>query len=446
MQKTYLLLLLLACAGGLLAQPTIDGTIAGDTDYQLQASYTQGPRTGFGDYGIYELYTYQDGINLYVAITGVPENNFNKVLLMIDVVSNTNGVNAGTVASPLTGGPNGSATFDIPNLDQIFSMTRGSTNGSGVSETYYDAIAFSNGAPGNVTFIGGGSDDGSVLTTTATGYTSFQVAYDGDMAASVTDPNYTGQEAIEYVISLADLGVTTQATDIHLMAAYVGQTADFFSDNTLPEIPGLNNLNLENNPDFTAIAGDQFVTISGVALLPVDYLSFTARPVGKQIVLDWATATEENNEGFAVERSTDAVNFRRIGFVSGRGRSSGGTYAFVDDQTQAGVNYYYRLRQLDFDGSFEFSEVVNAQRTEATLALYPNPTGTEGALLNLGDTSAGQSVDLTLIDATGRQVRTQRLTTTGGPLPVATAGLRPGTYVVRIISAEGQRQLRLSVR
>jgi hypothetical protein len=106
-------------------------------------------------------------------------------------------------------------------------------------------------------------------------------------------------------------------------------------------------------------------------VLPISLLSFRARNNGYSIDVDWTTATEINNMGFEVQRlMADGVNWEIIGFVEGNYNHNGLLkYSFNDYNPNNGVNYY-RLRQIDFDGRFEFfgPVAVNFGTTE-TLVL-----------------------------------------------------------------------------
>lgn len=91
--------------------------------------------------------------------------------------------------------------------------------------------------------------------------------------------------------------------------------------------------------------------------LPVEFTSFTARQAGKAVQLHWSTATEINNDYFAVEHSTDGRHFTVIGKVSGFGTTQEAQYYnFVHDTPGNGLNYY-RLNQYDFDGAHEYSKI-----------------------------------------------------------------------------------------
>ncbi len=98
----------------------------------------------------------------------------------------------------------------------------------------------------------------------------------------------------------------------------------------------------------------------------------------RAVVLNWETATEINNSGFNVERSTNGKTFQKVAFIRGKGTSSEiSTYSFTDNNLAVG-NYYYRLQQVDFDGTTKYSKVieitVNAAPAKFDLYQnYPNP-------------------------------------------------------------------------
>lgn len=106
--------------------------------------------------------------------------------------------------------------------------------------------------------------------------------------------------------------------------------------------------------------------------LPVTLVNFIAKHTPTGNLLQWATTSETNNAGFDIERSKDARSFEKIGFVDGRGESGSlQFYQFIDQnpfQTS-----YYRLKQLDHDGTFAYSRIVQVRSEMAALKVYPNP-------------------------------------------------------------------------
>ncbi|MBZ0200797.1 MAG: T9SS type A sorting domain-containing protein [Ignavibacteriaceae bacterium] len=112
--------------------------------------------------------------------------------------------------------------------------------------------------------------------------------------------------------------------------------------------------------------------------VPVELATFDAVVDGNNVDLRWATATETNNRGFEVERQFENGSFSKIAFVDGKGTTTDlNSYTYTDKVNQLGA-YSYRLKQVDFDGTFEYSNIVqvnvNAIPGEYTLAQnYPNP-------------------------------------------------------------------------
>jgi len=112
-------------------------------------------------------------------------------------------------------------------------------------------------------------------------------------------------------------------------------------------------------------------------LLPVELTSFSATINGKEVILNWSTATELNNLGFEIQRSRAGKEFFTVGFVNGYGTTSEQqNYRYADKNLNNG-KYYYRLKQVDYDGSYEYSDVVEVEwRAFNSYMLeqnYPNP-------------------------------------------------------------------------
>ena len=112
-------------------------------------------------------------------------------------------------------------------------------------------------------------------------------------------------------------------------------------------------------------------------IIPVELTSFTANVSGNSVYLNWHTATELNNSGFEVERKSTNSNYVKIGFVAGFGTTTEPKiYSFTENDLAVG-NYSYRLKQVDFNGSFEYSNEINLEvSVPAQYSLeqnYPNP-------------------------------------------------------------------------
>ncbi|MCH7965541.1 MAG: T9SS type A sorting domain-containing protein [Bacteroidetes bacterium] len=113
-------------------------------------------------------------------------------------------------------------------------------------------------------------------------------------------------------------------------------------------------------------------------IIPVELLSFSASVAANVVTLNWSTATELNNFGFEIERSSDKTNWRTIGFKEGKGTTSEPQqYSYSDKLSDiTSSRLYYRLKQLDYNGSFEYSEIVEVEIAPSVFSLsqnYPNP-------------------------------------------------------------------------
>ena len=110
------------------------------------------------------------------------------------------------------------------------------------------------------------------------------------------------------------------------------------------------------------------------AILPIELLVFNGENINGKNLLFWTTSTEINNDYFTLEKSIDALNFYKIGNVSGAGNSNTNLdYQFIDDNVVESTNYY-RLKQTDFDGKISYSNMVDVsiQKLVST-SIFPNP-------------------------------------------------------------------------
>ena len=137
------------------------------------------------------------------------------------------------------------------------------------------------------------------------------------------------------------------------------------------------------------------IKIQATAALPVELITFKGVKRNRENVLFWETASETNNRGFDVEISKDGSHFEKTAFVKGRGTTSElQNYNFTHtlNAKQNGV-LYYRLKQLDNDGKFEYSKIITLSNGQNTnVVAYPNPSKGEFTLLGTIDESATYEV------------------------------------------------------
>lgn len=163
------------------------------------------------------------------------------------------------------------------------------------------------------------------------------------------------------------------------------------------------------------------------APLPVELTSFEASADEAGVALTWSTASERDAAGFSVERSSDGHAFSEIAFVAARNRA--GDYRHTDLAAPLGTSYY-RLRQVDLDGTEDLSHVavvVNEERTDATL---PDGTTIAAGASIMVPAPSGSAVSL--LDSVGRVVGRGEVRSDDGEVTLPTAGLVSGLYFLAV--------------
>ncbi|MFK7946914.1 MAG: LamG-like jellyroll fold domain-containing protein [Saprospiraceae bacterium] len=175
-------------------------------------------------------------------------------------------------------------------------------------------------------------------------------------------------------------------------------------------------------------------TAPACAVLPVELTTFNVRQVEQEVLLTWQTASEENNRGFEVERSIDGINFEKIGFIAGNGTTvEVSNYNFFDENPINGINYY-RLKQLDFDEQFEYSEIRSVSigiGNDKMVQIYPNPVQNE---LTIQDGIG----NITIFNALGQPIR--QITNEESLRTINTTDLPKGIYILQLQKTNGQVQ------
>jgi photosystem II stability/assembly factor-like uncharacterized protein len=150
------------------------------------------------------------------------------------------------------------------------------------------------------------------------------------------------------------------------------------------------------------------VVVNNLFVVPVELSSFTANVNGNSVRLNWITDTEKNNSGFAVERKTENNSFEQIDFIEGNGTSTEkNSYSFNDKNLSSG-KYVYRLKQMDYDGTFEYSKEIEVEvSVPVVFSLeqnYPNPFN-PATVINYSILS-NEFVNLVVYNSIGEKVTT----------------------------------------
>lgn len=118
--------------------------------------------------------------------------------------------------------------------------------------------------------------------------------------------------------------------------------------------------------------------------LPVDLPEFSVQPYNNEAaLLSWVTLNESQNQGFEIQRGTDGRDFSKAGWVNGKNTQTITSYTFRDYEIEPDVLYYYRLKQVDFDGKYTFSEIKTLRLSldDTEIILIPNPTDGQSRLI-----------------------------------------------------------------
>lgn len=160
----------------------------------------------------------------------------------------------------------------------------------------------------------------------------------------------------------------------------------------------------------TGLIGD-FGTAQGPGLLPIELLSFTAKPLSTFIQLNWTTGSEKENRGFDIQRSDANGAFETIGWINGAGTTNiQKYYQFNDINVKASTLYYYRLHQIDFNGKASYSPIISCQLKGRFLnaSVFPNPVAEESVLTYFLENDA--NVMVSLINTLGEEIIIQENT------------------------------------
>ncbi|MFY0672145.1 MAG: T9SS type A sorting domain-containing protein [Bacteroidia bacterium] len=195
----------------------------------------------------------------------------------------------------------------------------------------------------------------------------------------------------------------------------------------------------------------KYFTIAAVngASLPVEFISFEANCSSNQVVLDWATATEINNDRFEIQRSGDGVLWEYIDEVTGVGNS-------IERQDYQYIDYspisesYYRLKQIDFDGTTDYSEVVKVDCSKSDQSLeivgiYPNPFQSE-IEIEFGN-YIDFNINVSLINSNGQQVYTNDFQALfNNSIRIQNLGVLPRGNYMLVVSHEKSKEVKQIIK
>nr|WP_294899232.1 T9SS type A sorting domain-containing protein [uncultured Pedobacter sp.] len=182
-------------------------------------------------------------------------------------------------------------------------------------------------------------------------------------------------------------------------------------------------------------------TASTPSLLPLDFLSFTAKSdaFGKTVSLNWSTTNEVNTKNFEIQRRTDGSDFVTIGTLASKNVAGTHNYSFTDNSAVSG-NSYYRIVQYDNDGASTISKIqAVTTNTSAGLSIYPNPTA---SILSISHSLAEAGANAKVIGMDGKTVLQQALGLNSTETKLDVSQLTPGNYLLILDNRDQKSSLK----
>lgn len=206
-------------------------------------------------------------------------------------------------------------------------------------------------------FVLGNTSDQIVLSNSS-GSAVWSLAYDDDETeGAATYLVYSESMDVNSYGSMALPGVVRNGND------NLGTTLGYEGNNHTADAQAYNSTQGDTG---SPLDGDYNM------LLPVELISWRGHAASNGAALNWSTSVEINNEGFIIEKSIDGKAFRQISFVAGHGNTNRIIhYSFTDDAFEHSC--YYRLVQVDYDGTESLSDIIHIKKKQSPIKIYPNP-------------------------------------------------------------------------
>jgi hypothetical protein len=219
-----------------------------------------------------------------------------------------------------------------------------------------------------------------------------------------------------------------------LVSSVVGTYSPTTNANTLLEV-NRNNLSTSELSNTFYIGSSSM----GSSPLAIKLIYFDVECGKREVKINWATASEDNNDYFTIERTQDGIHFEEIGKIVGAGNSSHKiNYSFIDSNPLQGVSYY-RLKQIDFNGRSEYFNVVATSCGEndfQNMTIYPNPAKTDVTIALNMEITAGSYIAFS--DMRGTIIKKIQCEATTNQLKhINISDFSSGCYIVRLINGDG---------
>lgn len=271
----------------------------------------------------------------------------------------------------------------------------------------------------------------------------------------VTDPH-----EIFYPVSFVDSNNKVTLSYLYYSDTIYGRVLRYNTNGTTDNTFGTENktdflvsdMALQNNKlllggfiqSFNGVKRNYIIRITTPEALPVKLVSFTAQKQNNSTLLQWQTTNEVNNNYFSIERSPDSKIFTSIGHKPATNSVLRSNYSFVDEAPINGINYY-RLKQVDKDGKFTYSNIISVDFSSnaGTFGVYPNPANNT---INITFPSINKTSDIILYDASGKEVVHEQLALNINSKQINVSKMPAGVYNVVLVQDGKQQTIKVVKR
>ena len=378
------------------------------------------------------VFTTPEGANTFVNNYNVPKFD-NTYGTLAKVVINVSGTDKGNVKFENTGGSpayvkaTASGTFNLQGPDALnFNLNMPAIKDSG-NVTAYD---------GRLDYSGTSGYNFGTQTTSK----SDSIVISGNLSYFIGSNQFFNlKDSLSTLSQLQNTGgsIVNGMTDSGQLKITVNYY--YYTSTTLYQIYNVSTVS-SITYDINEANNTASAEIKSNTPLPVELLNFTATPQPDEVLLQWSTASEINNSYFGIERSANGLDFENIGRVDGHGNSTTlENYDYNDFLILSG-KLFYRLKQVDFNGNYLYSKIVEVQKTDvaATSTKVWYNTAEGRIYVNL-QRNAAMPVDIKVTDIQGRIITHGEANANTGvtQLSLNMAGLAKGVYNVTIIDNTG---------
>jgi hypothetical protein len=360
-------------------------------------------------------------------------NNFNNA----GTINNLNGANLTINSGFFTNsGTFNNSTTGTLTISSSASFTNGANmNNAGTIKCsgFYSHNANYNGFAGSKISPGSSNTGNFILTGSQPVFNMGNTTYQCDIGGTTQGVTYDRLSVNNNVtITNANLVVTwssfTPVAGQSFTIMTFGSRTGQFASVTIPPVPGVG---------FTVQYNAASVVLLAHFPLPLHLLGFSGKINGDKAELEWKTENEENSSHFEIERSGNGNSFIKTGTVASLNTPGLHQYTYTDAQPLQGTNYY-RLKQIDIDGKFNYSKIIVLNfEASRQIRFYPNPV-MDVMHFNLSSAEPGFVI---IVNSKGQIVKREQLSSTATTINMS--GLAKGIYTVKIMQGEKQSVAKL---